>query len=240
MNLAACPLAVEASSQARQGPGGLRDCPDFDRLCGFYRWMELATFGPWLQWCRCAWIHRLSGCRRALVLGDGDGRFTARLLQANPVVTLEAVDASLAMLMALLRRAGPNADRVTVHAADARLWQIAGQPYDLVVTHFFLDCITTEEVRAMAKMVRAAVCDDAVWVVSEFAIPEGRYGRLVASPLVAVLYRAFGWLTGLAVRSLPEYANALGEAGFTLKERRTWLGGLLTSEVWSPSRRNEP
>ena len=240
MNQAAFPRAIEAGSESRRDAGDLRDCPDFDRLSGFYRWMELATFGPWLQWCRCAWIHRLGGCRRALVLGDGDGRFSARLLQTNPDVTIEAVDASPAMLRALLRRAGPRAARVTAHTADARLWKPTRQPYDLVVTHFFLDCLTTEEVRAMARTVRASVCDDAVWVVSEFAIPEGRYGRIVARPLIATLYRAFGWLTGLAVRTLPEYADALGDAGFRLENRRTWLGGLLTSEIWSPKRRNEP
>jgi SAM-dependent methyltransferase len=224
-----CPDAVEPS-----------DCPNFDRLAALYRWMELATFGPWLQWCRCAWLDRLICCRHALVLGDGDGRFTARLLRANPALTLDAVDASPAMLKALVRRAGPFAGRVTLHSADARLWLPAGQPYDLVVTHFFLDCLTTEEVRMLAKAVRASVDDRALWVVSEFAIPRNRFGRFVARPLVAGLYRAFGWLTGLAVRSLPEYANALGQAGFTLKGRRTWLGGLLTSEVWSPNGRSEP
>jgi SAM-dependent methyltransferase len=240
MNHAACAPVIEASSESQRSGGSHLDCPTFDPLCGFYRWMELATFGPWLHWCRCAWIDRLACCRRGLVLGDGDGRFTARFLLANADVTLDAVDASPAMLKTLLRRAGPHAARVTAHAADARLWQPSGEPYDLVVTHFFLDCLTTEEVRALAKMVRAFVCDEAVWVVSEFAIPENHYGRIVARPLVAALYRAFGWLTGLAVRSLPEYANALGEAGFTLGERRTLLGGLLTSEVWSASRRSEP
>ncbi|MGH9599640.1 MAG: class I SAM-dependent methyltransferase, partial [Terracidiphilus sp.] len=70
--------------------------PDLDRLAGVYRWMELATFGPWLSWCRSAYLGELSGCRRALVLGDGDGRFTAQLLCANPQVEVDAVDASKA------------------------------------------------------------------------------------------------------------------------------------------------
>jgi SAM-dependent methyltransferase len=211
--------------------------PDFDGLAGLYRWMELASFGPWLWWCRCAWLDRLTGCRRVLVLGDGDGRFTCRLLDAHPALTVDAVDASPAMLRALKRRAGPAAGRVRTYIADAREWQPAtaqnGPPYDLVVAHFFLDCLTTDEVRRLAKTVRSAVREGTPWVVSEFAIPEGLFGLLVARPVVAGLYWAFGWLTGLAVRRLPEYAIGLREAGFTLEKRRIWLGGLLVSEFWT-------
>jgi trans-aconitate methyltransferase len=211
-------------------------CPNFDRLAGAYRWLELAAFGPILQQCRCAAIHRLGCCRRALVLGDGDGRFTSRLLRANPTVTVDAVDASPAMLRELVSRAGPDAARVRVHLADARLWQPSGPAYDLIVTHFFLDCLTTGEVAALAKRVRGSAAEGATWVISEFAIPRNPFGRLVARPLVAALYRAFGLLTGLRVRSLPDYASALAAAGFRLDARRTWLAGLLTSESWLSGR----
>ena len=48
-----------------------------------------------------------------------------------------------------------------------------------------------------------------------------------------MLYRAFGLLTGLAVRALPDYDAALCTAGFKLAKKRSWLGGLLVSELWS-------
>ena len=194
--------------------------------------MEMFSFGPWLQRCRCAWLDRLANCRRALVLGDGDGRFTARLLDKNPAVTLDAIDASPAMLRALIRRAGAHGGRVRAHRADVRELQPGKSVYDLVVTHFFLDCLTAAEVTALAKMVRSAITDGARWVVSDFAVPPNRFGRWIARPLVAALYFAFGWLTGLRIRTLPDYAAALGEAGFELERKRTWLGGLLRSEVW--------
>jgi SAM-dependent methyltransferase len=208
------------------------EIPDFDRLAGIYRWMEWAAFGPWLRWCRCAFLGELDGCRNALVLGDGDGRFTARLLAANPMVRVDAVDASPAMLRALTRRAGRNGDRVRIHLADARLWQPPGPVYDLVVTHFFLDCLRTAEVESLAAKVRDFSSSRAVWIISEFALPEGWFGRMVARPVVWGLYRAFGWLTRLRVRNLPDYRGALRRAGFVPARQRSWLGGLLTSELW--------
>jgi ubiquinone/menaquinone biosynthesis C-methylase UbiE len=223
--------------------------PNFSRLAGLYRWMEWASFGPWLGWCRCAFLTEVSACRNTVVFGDGDGRFTARMLATNPTVQIEAVDASSAMLAALARRARPNSARLRTSLADARAWRPISsleipaqerQTYDLIVTHFFLDCLTTDEVRALATKLRRVTSPSALWLVSEFAIPPTWFGRLVARPLVSALYAAFALLTGLAVRNLPDYQLALRAAGFTIRKRRTWLGGLLISELWSANPLTSP
>jgi hypothetical protein len=213
--------------------------PHFGRLTGVYRWMEMAAFGRALWRCRCRFLDELHDCRTAIVLGDGDGRFTRRLLEGNPKLHVEAIDASNAMLQSLLLNAGVHRHRVGVHHADARRWQPGDEPFDLIVTHFFLDCLTTEEVAALAERLRPHTSGQTRWVVSEFAVPEGWFGRLVAYPLVTGLYLAFGLLTGLRIRRLPLHHDALSKAGFVLDQERPSLGGLLVSELWvpSPSRR---
>lgn len=215
--------------------------PNFDGLARLYRWMEYATFGPWLWRCRCCFLPAFKNSHRGLILGDGDGRFTARLLATNSELHVDAVDASPSMLQSLLRNAEPHAARISVYCADARDWQPAPVPhsryYDLVVSHFFLDCLTTQEVRDLAEHLRASLASDALWAISEFAAPESWFGYLVARPIIAALYAAFGLLTGLRVRALPDHESALQEAGFTLERRRRWLGGLLVSELWSPARK---
>lgn len=207
--------------------------PRFGRLSSVYRWLEWGSFGPYLARSRRAWLSQMTDSRRALVIGDGDGRFTARLLRANPEVEIDAVDASPRMLRVLGRRAGRHRNRIHPLVADARELRISGPTlYDLVVTHFFLDCLTTGEIRSLAAAIQPSLVQGARWAVSEFAIPSDRFGRFVAAPLVWVLYRAFGLLTGLGVRRLPDYRAALCESGFKLMESRTWLRGLLVSELW--------
>lgn len=216
----------------------LSPAPNFDRLAGIYRWMEMLSFGPWLGRCRSAFLDEMRTPRRALVLGDGDGRFTARLLRENSKVLLEAVDNSPAMLAALVRRTGKDGIRVKATLADLRAWSPdpamgeGGRRYDLVVTHFFLDCLTTDEIEGLVSRVRPYLAAEAKWVVSEFGIPEGWFGRWVARPLVGLLYWAFGWMTGLKVRRLPDHVSALEKAGFRIRRRKRWLGGLLVSECW--------
>jgi len=209
------------------------DTPKFDRLARVYRWMEWFSFGPYLSRCRRAFLPQLHEARRALVLGDGDGRFTAALLRQNTQVRIDAVDASAAMLDGLRRRAAGDVSRLRTEVQDLREWRPKPAAcYDLIVTHFFLDCLTTEEVSALAARVAVATAGDAHWVVSEFAIPDDAFGRWLARPVVTMLYRAFGVLTGLRVRRLPDYSKALRSAGFSLQKDRKWLLGLLVAQVW--------
>ena len=178
---------------------------DFNHLATLYRWMEWFTFGPFLRRCRLAFLPELQSRKSALILGDGDGRFTARLLKDNPHIEIDAVDASEAMLRQLMRRAGPNAVRVHTRLADARQLNFVAGNFDLVATHFFLDCLATEEVASLAIGLRGRMAPGAAWVISEFAIPDTLYGRLIATPLVSALYFAFRVLTGLSIRRLPDY-----------------------------------
>jgi hypothetical protein len=222
--------------------------PNFNRLARLYRWMEFATFGPFLAQTRNAFLPETATAANALIFGDGDGRFVARLLRANPGLRIDAVDASLAMLQSLLRRTGPNASRIRTHHADARAFTPPNPPpearYDLIVTHFFLDCLTTAEIQSLAAALRAAAAPNALWLISDFAIPSTRYGRLIAAPIVHSLYRAFGFLTGLTIRALPDHSTALRQSGFVLLAHHTHLAGLLVSELWSanpsPTRRILP
>ena len=207
--------------------------PDFSSLAPFYRWMEMASFGPFLQRCRCAFINALADRRHALVLGDGDGRFTARLLRANSQIQIEAVDASLAMLDELRRRAIPSANRVRTTCADARYWQPASPPYDLVVTHFFLDCLTTAEVQSLANKMRAAVAPNAQWLISEFASSRRLVWQVHRASTSAHSLLGFRLAHRTqSPRTCPTIELPCAEPASNLLQERRWLGGLLVSELW--------
>lgn len=205
---------------------------DFSPLARIYRWMEWLSFGPLLCRCRNTFLSEMRDRKGALILGDGDGRFTARLLERNAQVRVEAIDASAAMVQQLLTRSAEHIDRVSARVADARGPIFLCGKFDLVVTHFFLDCLTSSEVEELVCEVAQRLETSAVWIVSEFAIPDNLYGCLVARPLVSALYLAFRLLTGLTVRRLPRYDAPLQKAGFFLTQQKKRLFGLLVSEVW--------
>lgn len=211
----------------------LNAAPNFDRLAGPYRWLEYFSFGPILWRCRVYFLPQFGQCRRALVLGDGDGRFTAELLIRNAEITIHAVDVSPTMIQTVERAAKAHSSRLTTEIADLRTWSPApGRLYDLIVSHFFLDCLTSGEVASLVQRLAASVAPGALWVVSDFAVPRTRFGLLIARPLVSALYFAFRRLTGLQIRALPDHSQALAAGGWRLQSERKRLNGLLVSQLW--------
>jgi ubiquinone/menaquinone biosynthesis C-methylase UbiE len=209
---------------------------NFDRVARPYRWLEYLSFGPWLGRCRNAHLAHLTGACHALLLGDGDGRFLGRLLAANPTLTADVIDSSRSMLSLLdqrVRRSGPQSrDRIRLHHADALEWNVTGS-YDLIVSHFFLDCFFPQQLDQLFDCVLPHARPGAQWVVSEFAIPRNAFAAYLARGITGLLYRAFGLLTGLSVRALPDYSTALLRRGFLLSRERRFLAGLLCSQVWT-------
>lgn len=214
---------------------------NFDPIARPYRWLEYLSFGPFLERCRYHWVEKLANRRHALVLGDGDGRFTARLLASNREIQAVAVDSSGEMLRLLTQRVAGLGEEAAARLQTWRGDAVAFDPqvvpnkaqYDLIATHFFLDCLSGDEVCSLIGSLAPHLAPDAIWLVSEFAIPKGEPLGFAARLLIAWLYFCFGRITGLQVRRLPDYAAALRAAGFAVGDRKSHLGGILVSEVWS-------
>ena len=205
--------------------------PDFNRIARAYRWLEYLTLGPLLERTRNHHLTRLRTCTQALILGDGDGRFTARLLAVNPDIWVNAVDISGTMLHLLRRRcAKVTSLRLRTHHLSA-LEYAPKSSTDLVVTHFFLDCLTQPEVDALVTRLTPTLAPNALWLVSDFRIPSGLL-HWPARVYIRLLYLAFRILTGLRTNRLPNYATSLSNCGFIPIAVHRGLFGLLTTELW--------
>ena len=208
----------------------------FDKLAAAYRWMEYASFGPLLQRTRVQFVADVVDARQALVLGDGDGRFCVYLLRQAQDMRVTAVDASAAMLRQTVWRAGRAnvGERLTTVHGNAATTILPEGEFDLVCTHYFLDCLSEAEVLQLVRQISQR-WPGAAWLVSEFAIPPRGAARVPAWLLVRALYAAFGMLTGLPVQQLPNYAAILRRHDYVLQKSHTRLGGLLRAELWRPA-----
>jgi len=230
---------------------------NFDHLAGIYRWLEYLTFGPMLSRCRLHFLPRLGAAKKVLVLGDGDGRFVEQFLSVNCHATVDIVDSSGAMLKLVHRRVARIAgagkqvrlvrrdareffpDRTSATGGSIEIGPLRPGPgsYDLVISHFFLDCFMTQEVEKLVRGIAPYLSNDVRWVVSEFAVPARgrglrRFARVAGRFVIGGLYGVFGVLTGMRVRTLPDYAGAFVKSGFGLSEQRLRVCGLLTCELW--------
>jgi SAM-dependent methyltransferase len=209
---------------------------NFNPIARPYRWLEYLTLGRTLERCRLHYLPKLLQQKRALILGDGDGRFLAQLLAQNRHLHADAVDTSATMLKLLSRRCqatDPNiASRLQLRHTSALIFSAPpGKKYDLVVTHFFLDCLTQPELESLIHRISPTLAPGAIWLVSDFRVPSGPM-RLPAKLVIRTLYLAFRILTGLRTTRLPVHATPLGHAGLTRVACHHRLAGLLTTEIW--------
>jgi SAM-dependent methyltransferase len=204
--------------------------PNFDRVAHIYRWAEYLTLGPLLQKIRTHFLPQLNASRNALIFGDGAGRFTEKLLNTNAHVHVKAVDISTSMLSQLRKRCAANATRLTTEHASAIAVEIPPAT-DLIVTHFFLDCLTQDEVNQLTASISQRCAPGTLWLLSDFAVP-ANWLAVPSRIYIRSLYFAFRLLTNLRVQQLPDPQSALTRAGFSRIERYTLLGGLIYTEIW--------
>lgn len=208
-----------------------------DGIARWYRLLEYLAFGRALERRRREYIDEVAGATCALILGDGDGRFTAELLRRSKTIQVDSVDLSSSMLALAEKRvrACPSSRvRVSFHQGDARTTGLPGK-YDLIVSHFFLDCFTREEMPALITRVAQVACPQARWLLSEFSLPSVGIKRWAAAFLIRAMYLFFRVSTGLRANCLPDYAGSLAREGFRrVRHKSTW-GGFLVSELWERS-----
>lgn len=206
--------------------------PDFSPVARLYRYLEYGSFGPLLWWCRTTFLKEIQQARRVLMVGEGDGRFLAEFLHRNPEARVDYLDASPAMADLARERAAGN-PRVTIRTGALPGHALPAATYDLISTHFFLDCFTAAELPAVVDALARAATPGALWVVSEFRIPPNPLLALAGQALTRALYLFFGLTTGLGARRLPSHAPLLTTAGFRVLYQRHRLAGVLTSELWT-------
>jgi ubiquinone/menaquinone biosynthesis C-methylase UbiE len=202
----------------------------FDRLAPFYRGMEALLAGGKLQRCRLAHLSETGGAREALLLGEGHGRFLPALLQENPSLRVTCVEASAGMIR-IARRKCPEA-RVTFVHADALEWAAPAGRFDVVATHFFLDCFTAAQLAQLIPKLTDAAAPGARWLVADFQIPAAGWQRVRARAIHWAMYRFFRIFAGLAAGRLTDPTPFLAASGWKLRDRKVWNCGLLHASCW--------
>jgi ubiquinone/menaquinone biosynthesis C-methylase UbiE len=173
---------------------------------------------------------------KALVIGDGDGRFVSELALQNQKVEIDAVDLSRKMVDLTRKRIRdilpPEPERINLVQADIRKLIPSRAPYDLIATHFFFDVFSNSQLSSVIDGISSWAAPDALWIVSEFDMPESAWGRIKARLWLKTMYAFFRFTTKLENQRLPCWRPLLRQAGFTRKLQATFENGFIVSELW--------
>lgn len=204
-----------------------------DPIARVYRWLEYAAFGGRLERSRFYFLEQTLPARRILVAGEGDGRFLRGLVAFNHKAMVDVIDASAAMIALAEERVPAEArGRVRFHQRDLLQAPLLPGPYDLVITHYFLDCFQTADSAAIIADLAEALRPGGLWILSDFQLPAAGWRRMHARVWLWAMYAFFQLATGLKARRLPPYEAQLTRAGMKLEMQWTEGTGLIGSQVW--------
>jgi len=207
----------------------------FDLLAPHYRWMEAVLAGGLLQRCRVRWLPKVRGARRALLVGEGNGRMLAACAPVLPECQFTVLDESEGMLAQGRRcwqRIGGK-QAIVFQRADLRDWRHDEAGFDLVVTNFFLDCFSPEELARVITNISSAASRQALWLVADFSVPPVGWRRIRAQAVLALAYGFFRLATGISASCINAPDETLRVEGFCLRQREWFNQGLLHADLWA-------
>lgn len=209
---------------------------DFDGLAADYDLLEFFLAGQSLQTCRTAFLDRLPPFRHALLVGEGHGRFLEVLRQTHPrgiVTYLDASDGMQTAAVARLRRKGIDLADIHFLRRDLQKEPLPEHAYDLIATHFFLDCFPADMLDDVVARLARAARPGASWLVSDFQAPvRPGLARLRAQVALWLMYRFFRLVTRLPARRLAVPGPVLQKYGFIRRGHVEFNRGLLYAEWW--------
>ena len=203
----------------------------FDTLAPHYRWMERALAGEKLQRCRTEFLPNIREPKRALLVGEGNGRFLTALLSRFPQTEVTCLDASEKMLSAAKRAIKGHSSVKFIHA-DIFDWKFPEGNFDLIVTNFFLDCFTADQLQTVINKLANSAAVEATWLLSDFCEPPTGWKKWRARWILASMYLFFRLATKLPAANLTQPDPFLSAAGFQLIDRKFYDWGLLHADLW--------
>ena len=168
----------------------------FDLIAPHYRWLESVAFANRLQNARLAFLDQIPRPRRVLIAGEGNGRFLREFARRFPEASIDCVDASVRMLRLARSRLAGIDNRIQFIQSNLLNWSPEENAYDLVVTHFFLDCFDECELEKIVETVTNSATRNAIWLLADFSIPSGALAENACANLAvghAPILSSSGW-----------------------------------------------
>ena len=209
---------------------------NYSLLASSYSFWEYLLLGRQLQRCSQTNIGEFASASKALLLGDGNGRFSTHLLTQFPEIQITSIDSSSSMLKQAKKwRGNARTKEDRIHNIQQNILEcsVNHASFDVVVAQFFFDGFEQAQLELIAEKISGGLKPNGKLLVSEFHIPtDTRIGNWRARVTLRLLYSIFGLLTGLKPRRLADYQTVLSNSGFKMEKSVFLSQKTLVSQVF--------
>ena len=206
----------------------------FDRIAMTYHLLERMAFGSFLQRARTAHLKEIAGAKNILLVGEGNGLFLKSLLAANSRCRVTCLDASQSMLeLSRGRIFKRDRHRVDFRQTDLTSESMATNKYEVVVTHFFLDCFNRETLNGLLPKLEGILQPRGKWLWADFVEPiNGGVAASFQRTALRFLYLFFQATCRIEARTVHNPSDILRKLGLKKTMQCIYLNGWITSLVY--------
>ncbi|MEQ8425524.1 MAG: class I SAM-dependent methyltransferase, partial [Cyclobacteriaceae bacterium] len=139
----------------------------FDRLAPYYDVLANLAFGGAISRSHKQNFHLISNGATVLILGGGSGKWLRDFLNIHPSAKIYFIEASKKMLERAIGRSQNNQQITFIHGTEDDVPSIR---FDVVITHFFLDMYSADQLEKLIGKIRYLLERKGVWLVSDFEV----------------------------------------------------------------------
>lgn len=203
---------------------------NFDFVASAYPVLEFASFGNVLNEARDAFLRRTARAPHVLLIGEGNGRFLAKLLARKRGGSVTVIDSSPKMLRLLAKRiAGIRRyTELKLVDADFLLWSGKQASFDAIVTHFFLDLFRPQsQLRVVGKITEVAK-PEALWIDVDYRVTKTKLRHRVLDWLQ---YRFDETFSGVEADRHYDPFDHIRASGWFVGEERLFCSGRVSAQA---------
>lgn len=175
-------------------------------------------------------LSRLQKSDNVLVVGGGTGRFLVDLLKVGESLKVTYVDISPGMILKAKKKVNKLGKSEHVEFICGGLESIPNGKYDLICTHYFLDCFEEGELFGVIQQFKSLLSKDGLWHFTDFYLDDS--SSMFRKSFVSFLYFFFRSFCGLKVKKLANFKELFSKNGLQLKEEGYFYRGLLRTGLY--------
>ncbi len=172
---------------------------------------------------------------KALIVGGGDGEFLLEAMKKGLSEQYYYIDISDAMIKLAQRKIEkrlPLSLKSVIFICGSYQDIPYNQKFDLIITPYFLDCFSNDELSLVIAKLYAHLTNEGTWFFTDFNIPENKTRSYIFKNIIQLLYRIINVFCDLGVNRLPDFKKEFHKYKFTLLQEQYFLGGLLVSRIY--------
>lgn len=203
---------------------------DFSILSSIYDFLGSIVFFGALHRSQVYFIDQLKKPDRALIIGGGTGRFLVDLLKSEKVKNITYVDISQGMIARAKKKVSALGKENQVEFICGGVDAVPDRQYDLICTHYFLDCFEEEKLCLILSKLRGLLSKEGEWYFTDFYLDES--SSFIKTKFVGFLYFFFRILCGLKVKILPDFKKVFTDLELNCESEKYFFRGLLRTAIY--------